>query len=124
MFPRFYRLTNQEMTDLFSNDIFGENAQLQKVFPEARLFKNAEGHIAGMESHDGCEKLHFDEPVAGNLELTASKVLTSMQNVVRWNISIKTAERSAEKYENICDWVRNSNLVQATVVADSIYFST
>ena len=53
MFPRFNRLTDQEMTDLFSNDVCGANAHMQKVFPYANLFKNAEGHIAGMESHDG-----------------------------------------------------------------------
>ena len=78
IFPRFNRLSDQELTELFSKSIFGPNVHLQKAFPDAHLFKNNEGQIAGMESTEGGEKLFFDAPIEGKLEFVANRVLVAM----------------------------------------------
>jgi len=54
LFPRFNRLTDPELSNLLTHNIFGPNALLQKGFnPDAHLFKDSEGRIAGMETEEG-----------------------------------------------------------------------
>jgi len=73
----FNWLNDQDLTELLSNDMFGANAHIGALFSNCSLFKNNEGHIAGLESQSG-EKLHFDAPIEGKLEVVAHKVLVAM----------------------------------------------
>ena len=120
MFPRFNRLSNQELDELFSQEVFGPNAHLQKVFPDAHLFKNEAGHIAGMESNEG-EKLEFDAPIEGKLDTVAQKVLVAMQGAVRREIgNMVDAIDTADSY---LSWAAKGKINQATIVADSVGFA-
>ena len=53
MFARFNWLNDQDLTELLSNDMFGANAHIGALFSNCSLFKNNEGHIAGLESQSG-----------------------------------------------------------------------
>jgi len=120
IFPRFNWLNDQDLTQLLSNDIFGSNAHIRALFNECSLFANKEGHIAGLESHEG-EKLHFDAPIEGKLEHVAHLVLVAMQNATRREISTMIAAmKTASSYTQ---WAESGKINFATVIADSIGFA-